>query len=100
MAAYLIAHVTVHDAEHYRHYIAETPSIIARYGGKFIIRGGATEVLEGNPRGNRTVVIEFPSMQSIRDFYNSAEYQSLAKIRQACSDAEFICVEGVDEGAP
>ena len=73
--AYWIAHVTVTDADQYKHYASDAPVAFKKYGANFLARGGAFEQVEGKGRP-RNVVIEFPSLQAARDCYHSAEYQS------------------------
>lgn len=94
MPAYLVANITVHDPSQFSRYVADAPPIVARFGGRYIIRAGASEVLEGNPQINRTVVIEFPAMQNIKDFYGSPEYQALVALRATCADTHLFCIEG------
>lgn len=94
MAAYLIAQIRVHDWEAYKRYTARTPAIIAKHGGRFLVRGGDTEILEGEATGGRIVVLEFPSMDAARAFYRSPEYQEVKSIRTAASDAQFLIVQG------
>ena len=94
MPAYLIANITVHDQSRFARYVAAAPAVVARFGGRYIIRAGASEVLEGDPQINRTVVIEFPTMQSIKDFYSAPEYQALVALRTTCADAHLFCIEG------
>ena len=95
MAAYLIARLRVRDPVVFSQYTARTPALIAEYGGRFIVRGGQTETLEGDPCTERVVVVEFPSMQVARAFYNSPEYQEAKSFRTPVSEAEFILVQGV-----
>ena len=94
MAAYIIGRINIHDAEGYARYTALSPGIIARHGGRFLVRGGAVETLEGEPFESRLVVLEFPSLEAARTFYASAEYQAAKAIRQPVSDGQFIVVEG------
>jgi uncharacterized protein (DUF1330 family) len=96
MAAYLIAQVTIHDPEAYRGYTARSPEIIAKHGGRFLARGGTTEVLEGSADNRRLVIVEFPSMEAARAFYNSAEYQQAKAIRAPASEAQFVIVQGIE----
>jgi uncharacterized protein (DUF1330 family) len=96
MAAYLIAQVTIHEPEVYRGYTARSPEIIAKHGGRILARGGATEVLEGSPDNRRLVIVEFPSMEAARAFYNSAEYQQAKAIRAPASNAQFVIVQGIE----
>ena len=94
MPAYLIAQVKIHDPEIYKQYMARTPALIAQYGGRFVVRGGACETLEGGASNRRIVIVEFPSMDAAREFYNSPAYSQAKAIRTPVSDAEFILVEG------
>ncbi|MGA7824981.1 MAG: DUF1330 domain-containing protein [Steroidobacteraceae bacterium] len=94
MSAYLLAQIQVHDWDTYKQYTARTPAIIAKHGGRFLVRGGETEVLEGEGAGRRVVVLEFPSMVAARAFYQSPEYQEVKRIRTSGSDAQFLIVQG------
>jgi uncharacterized protein (DUF1330 family) len=96
MAAYLIARVHVTDQETYDRYRARTPDVIAQYGGKFIVRGGKNEVVEGdNPELNRMVVVEFSSYEQAQTFYHSPEYQKILPWRKQASQSQVVIVEGV-----
>lgn len=93
--AYWIARVDVHDGERYKDYIAAARPAFERHGGRFVVRGGPFEAMEGAAR-QRNVVIEFPSFQAAKDCYNSPEYQEAKAIRRSVSDGELIIVEGYD----
>lgn len=95
MSAYLICRVRVSDPDVYAKYAAKTPAIIARHGGRYIIRGGATENLEGEHFDGRFVVVEFPSADAARNFYNSPEYQAVRQMRLGASEADFMIAPGV-----
>jgi uncharacterized protein (DUF1330 family) len=92
---YWIARVDIRDAARYPDYVAAAKPAFEKYGAKFLARGGAFQKLEGPVRA-RNVVIEFPSLQTAIDCYNSPEYQIAAAIRQQCADAEMVVVEGID----
>ena len=92
--AYWIARVDVRDAERYKDYVAGAKPAFEKYGAKFLARGGAFQKLEGQVRG-RNVVIEFASLQTAIDCYNSPEYQAAAAVRHECADAEMVVVEGI-----
>ena len=96
MAAYLIVNIVVRDQEQYLRYVAAAPAMVAKHGGRYLVRGGAPEVLEGEPEVNRFVVIEFPSMQAIRDFHQSPEYEPLLRMRQQSTDTQMFCIEGYE----
>ena len=95
MKAYVIADVNVKDPEHYPEYTSQVVATIEKHGGRFIARGGSVEVLEGKWKPNRTVIIEFPDMESLKRWYNSPEYAPLIKLRQKYSEGSLICVEGL-----
>lgn len=98
MPAYLIAQVQIHDWDVYREYAARATSVIARYGGRILARGGATEVLEGPLSKSRVVIVEFASMRDAKRFYDSPEYQAVRKIREPVSAARIVAVDGVEQG--
>jgi uncharacterized protein (DUF1330 family) len=91
---YIIAHVTVTDPDAYTPYVARNNEIFPRFGGKFVVRGGKAEILEGDGH-LRHVIIEFPSYEAALACYNDPEYQENMKIRQANADSTIIVVEGV-----
>ena len=94
MPAYLIARVQVTDWERYRQYTNATPAAIAKFGGRFIVRGGETITLEGPPETARLVVIEFPSLDQAKAFYGSEEYSQVKKLREGAATGQFLAVEG------
>lgn len=96
MAAYMIARVNVTDWDKYNEYIKVTPDIIARYGGRFIVRGGETVTLEGPQESWRIVVVEFPDLASAEAFYHSPKYTSAREIRAGAAEAQFVAVAGVE----
>ena len=95
MAGYLIARVTVTDPEKYQNYTAVTPGLIAKYGGRFLVRGGETVTLEGPEATERIVVVEFESLERAQAMYRSDEYQAAIKLRAGAATAQFIAVAGV-----
>ena len=94
MAAYIIARVEVTDPARYLEYTKLTPSAIARFGGKFIVRGGNVVTLEGEQETRRLVVIEFPDMEKAQAFYNSPEYQAARDVRAGAAIGQFLAVDG------
>ena len=95
MAAYLIADIEVTDAAGFEEYRARVPAVIAAYGGRYLVRGGACEVLEGGGPARRRVVLEFPSMARLKAFWDSPEYVPLRELRNRHSNAHIVGVEGV-----
>ena len=96
MTAYVIAEVKVSDPERYKAYQALSPGAIAGAGGRFIVRGGAVQVLEGGWQPGRIVVAEFETMAAARAFYDSALYLKAREARAGATELfNMICVEGV-----
>jgi uncharacterized protein (DUF1330 family) len=96
---YWIGRVDVHNEEGYKPYAAANPAIFRKYGGRFVVRGGRFECVEGGSRA-RNVVIEFPDYESAVACYRSAEYQANIKVRQAHAIADLVIVEGYDGPQP
>ena len=94
MAAYIVAHVDVTDWEPYREYMRHTPRVIQKFGGRFIARGGETVTLEGPEDGRRLVLIEFPSIEQAKAFYQSPEYSRIKKFRAGSGEAHLVAVDG------
>jgi uncharacterized protein (DUF1330 family) len=95
MPAYVIANIHVEDAEAYEEYRAVVPAVIARFGGRYLVRGGRSEALEGGMTLGRVIILEFPSYEDARRWYDSPEYEAARAIRQGCSFGDVLIVEGV-----
>ncbi|MDX8541453.1 DUF1330 domain-containing protein [Mesorhizobium abyssinicae] len=95
MAAYLIADVDVTDAATFEEYKREVPATEARHGGRYLARGGATRVLEGDWDPHRLVIVEFPDMASLTAWYDSPEYERLKEIRFRSARTRIIAIEGI-----
>ena len=96
MSAYIIVDVSVHNATEYEEYKKLTPGSIEAYDGKFIVRGGKTETLEGRWDPQRIVVIKFPTVEKAKQWWASEEYNPAKKIRQATATTKMIVVAGYD----
>jgi uncharacterized protein (DUF1330 family) len=94
MKAYVIANIDVKDATRYADYVKLTPGTIAPFGGRFIARGGRSEKLEGDTAANRLVLLEFPSYEQARAWYDSDGYRFAMAIRQSASTGSLMLVEG------
>ena len=94
MPAYLIAEVDVNDTAAYEEYKKITPGAVAAYGGKFIVRGGTVDSKEGNWKPARLIVVEFPSMEQARKFYDSKEYAPALAIRLKAAKTKLVLVDG------
>ncbi len=96
---YWIGHVDVADAEGYKPYVAANAIAFAKYGAKFLVRGGKSEGPEGQLR-SRHVVLEFESYEQALACYHSPEYQAAIKLRAAVSTGDIVIVEGYDGPQP
>ena len=96
MAAYVIGDIgEIRDQETYAKYRAQVLATIEKYGGRFLVRGGAHETLEGKWRPGRVVVLEFPDMAAAKAWHSSKAYAPLLKLRQSASEGSLVAVEGV-----
>lgn len=95
--AFLIADIEVIDAEDFAAYRAANPAITAKFGGVYVALGGQVEVLEGDWSPHRTVMIRFPSMQALKDWYGSAEYAAIKPIRERATRTRLVAIEGVEQ---
>jgi uncharacterized protein (DUF1330 family) len=94
MSAYLIADVEVHDQNVYADYRRQVLPLVEKHGGRFIVRGGAHEALEGEWKPRRLVIIEFPDMTALQAWYRSPQYAKLIALRQGVSRGSLVAVEG------
>jgi uncharacterized protein (DUF1330 family) len=95
MPGYIIAKVKISDMDKYQQYMKATPATIFKYNGKIIVRGGENTTLEGEPINERVVVIEFPSLEMAKNWYNSIEYQNAKKLREGAAEASFYAISGI-----
>jgi len=95
MSAYVIAKVKVMDWDRYKEYMKSTPATIEKFGGRFIARGGQTITLEGPEETHRIVLLEFASLDKVKEWYNSKEYAEAKKFREDAATASFVAIEGV-----
>jgi uncharacterized protein (DUF1330 family) len=96
MAAYFVVDIDVHDPAGMSEYRARVPSTVQKYGGKYLVRGGKWECLEGDWKPRGVVVLEFPSVEQAKRWYESEEYRDLKAARRRASTANIILVEGVE----
>jgi uncharacterized protein (DUF1330 family) len=95
MAAYVIVDIEVTDPAGFDEYRQRVPATLAAHEGRFLVRGGAYEVVEGSWRPRRLVVLEFPSLAQARRWYDSEEYREPKAMRLRASKANIVFVEGV-----
>jgi uncharacterized protein (DUF1330 family) len=94
MPAYVIVDVDIKDQVRYEEYKKLAVKTLAPFGGKYIVRGGKTEVLEGGRRPRRVVVLEFPNAQRAKEWWESDAYRPARTLRQSCAGTEMFVVEG------
>ena len=95
MSAYVVVDVDVTDPAGFEQYRQQVPESIARYGGRYIVRGGKTETLEGHWSPKRVVILEFPDRATAKAWWSSQEYADAKALRQRCARTELIVVDGV-----
>jgi uncharacterized protein (DUF1330 family) len=96
VAAYIIVDVEITERVGYEDYKRQTPISVAQYGGRFIVRGGHAENLEGDWIPNRIVVVEFPTLEQAKKWWSSPEYAPVKALRQRFGRTRMIVVEGVN----
>ena len=94
MTAYLHGNIQIHDMDLYKEYTAQVPAVIAKYGGRYLVRGGAVEVVEGDVSVKRQVILEFPDMTALKAFYFFEEYTPLKDVRLQAATGSILLIEG------
>jgi uncharacterized protein (DUF1330 family) len=100
VAAYLLANIDVTDRDGYDEYRKRVPATIAAYGGRYLTRAGATEILEGEWVPKRLVILEFPSMAVLKAWYDCPEYRPLREIRERNATSSIVAIDGIAGNAP
>jgi uncharacterized protein (DUF1330 family) len=95
MPGYVIVNVTVRDPVRYEDYKRLAQKTVADYGGKYLARGGAVETLEGDWSPNRLVILEFPTMEQARKWWDSPEYRPARQVRDGCATSQLVITEGL-----
>ena len=94
MPAYLICRIRVTHPQHSDEYKKLTPAAIAKHGGRFVVRGGPVTTLEGPDEHDRVVVIEFPTMERAKAFWDGPDYAAAKALRKSAATGQYILVEG------
>ncbi len=97
--AYVVVQITVHDPETYKRYLDMAPPSIAQYGGRYVVRAGEQQTLEGTWNPKRFVILRFPSMEAARGWWGGPEYAEAKALRQSVATTEMLLVEGLSEEA-
>jgi uncharacterized protein (DUF1330 family) len=95
---YVIYQGEVSDPERYEEYKTKAAASIAAAGGRYIVRAGEMEVLEGDAPAGRTVILEFATLQAAVDWYRSDDYTAARKIRDGAATARMYAIDGYDPG--
>ena len=95
MSAYVIAQIDITDPDLFKKYGEQVSTVVQRYGGRYIVRGGSMDNMEGALARGRLVVIEFESREAAKRWYTSPEYATLIELRQKSSEGEVVIVEGL-----
>jgi|SRR5947208_733613 len=97
MKAYALALVDVNDPAAFAAYAAGAPATVAAFGGRYLVRGGNKQVLEGSLPPGRLLVVEFPSAEQAKAWYDSKEYQAIRPIRTGASKGTVLIAEGIGD---
>jgi uncharacterized protein (DUF1330 family) len=95
MPAYVIVNVTVRDPARYEEYKQLATPTVSAYGGRYVARGGPVEVREGGWAPSRLVILEFPTVERARAWWDSPEYAPAKAVRQSCADTQLVIAEGL-----
>jgi len=95
MSAYVISEVEMRDAAGFEAYRTVAAKTIAQYGGRYLVRGGAASTIEGGPPPKTIIIVEFPTMERLHEWYASPEYAEALDVRRTALDRRLIFVEGV-----
>ena len=97
MPAYIIVEIEVVDPVRYEEYKKQAADTVHKYGGEYIVRGGKTEILEGNWKPKRIVILKFPTVDRAKEWLNCEEYREPRKLRHATSKTNMLVIEGFDD---
>ncbi len=95
MAAYIVLNIDVTDPVRYADYAAAAGATVKQFGGRYLVRGGKAEALEGSANPKRIVILEFPTYERAKAWWDSAEYREPQRIRQSAAVSDTLIVEGV-----
>jgi uncharacterized protein (DUF1330 family) len=94
MSAYVVVEISIRDRKTYERYKELAAPTVTAYGGRYLVRGGATEPLEGDWHPPRLVILEFPDVEAGRAWWNSPEYEPAKALRQSCAETDMLLVQG------
>jgi uncharacterized protein (DUF1330 family) len=94
MSVYMVLEIVVHDPLTYAKYVERVPAVVEKFGGRYLVRGGQITSMEGDWNPDRVVILEFSSLTSLRNWYESSEYRELALLRAEAAESRAFVVEG------
>jgi uncharacterized protein (DUF1330 family) len=94
MSAYVVVEISIRDRKTYERYKELAAPTVTAYGGRYLVRGGTTEPLEGDWHPPRLVILEFPDVEAGRAWWNSPEYEPAKALRQSCAETDMLLVQG------
>jgi uncharacterized protein (DUF1330 family) len=97
MPAYVVIETDVRDPEQYERYKAASPDTVQGGGGRFVVRGGELAVLEGDWNPSRLVILEFPDLEAVKQWYASPEYQEVRRLREGAANLRMVAAEGLEQ---
>ena len=97
MPAYVVIETDIHVPEQYERYKAASPAAVAAGGGRFVVRGGETAVLEGDWNPSRIVILEFPDLETAKTWYASEGYKEVKKLRDGAARLNMVAVAGLEQ---
>jgi uncharacterized protein (DUF1330 family) len=97
MPAYVVIETDIQDPEQYERYKAASPAAVRGGGGRFVVRGGELAVLEGDWDPSRLVILEFPDLDAVKEWYDSPQYVEARKLREGAATLRMVAVQGLDE---
>ena len=95
MSAYLLANITVNNPENYKEYVSKVKSVVEKFGGEYLVRGGEMNIIEGDWPNERNIVIKFASREKAMEWYNSEEYKPIRQIRHDNAVSNSVIVDGI-----
>jgi len=95
MAVYVIVDIHIKDQAAFEGYKRGVPAMVSKHGGEYLARGGATQMLEGDWKPGRIVLLKFPDQAAVKAFLNDPEYQPLKALRESAADSQMVSVEGI-----
>lgn len=94
MPTFVVVDISIHDPARYERYKVLAPPSIGKYGGRYAVRGGVTDTLEGKWEPHRLVILEFPSAERARAWWHSPEYAEAKALRQSCATTDMVLIDG------